>query len=116
MLGQLDGVQLGEFLAFGHGVVGIDVDLGDRAGELAADDDLVGRREVAGGGNLDGDLALLQGSCDVFGAGGFLGTTIEVVVGPAAEGCDDQRDDDPFADRPGFAALEDGGEVLGRIG
>src|SRR5262249_15318848 len=47
------GVELGEHLAGGHLVVEIDVDLADRAGELAADVDLVGRLKRSGRGDRD---------------------------------------------------------------
>jgi hypothetical protein len=73
LLIELGGIELGEWLAFFHLVVGIHIDFLGGAGEFAADDDLVGGSEVACGGDDEGDAAAGDWLGDVFQLGWPIG-------------------------------------------
>ena len=57
LLVELGGVELGEGLALFHWVIGVHQHFLGGAGKFAADDDLIGRRKIAGGGDDECDAA-----------------------------------------------------------
>src|SRR5574344_1632758 len=117
LLLEFAGIEAGEWLSLGHAVVSIDKNLQGGAGELAADGDLVGRLQIAGGRDGEGDVAAGDGGGDVGGGtAGGVGTTA-ATVGDAKHEHTGGKGEVEFAARvqAGGTGAHDGVEV-GRLG
>src|SRR5690606_14689272 len=86
------------------------------AGKLAADGDLVGRLQVAGGGDAQEDVAAPQGRGFEDRAVVLREAGVAVRVPGAARRQDGDADPQPALEMAGFALADEGGEVFAGFG